>query len=68
MEFSTPNAIRQIRANAHKEMWVDGKKSCPLQAMSLAFKYHKIDITDSAEGLNILGTVPVTSHSRKFIP
>jgi hypothetical protein len=64
MEFSTPNAIRQIKANSHKEMWIDGQKQCPLQAMSFAFKYHKLDISDSAQGLNIQGTVPVCDHSQ----
>jgi hypothetical protein len=65
MEFSTPHAIRQIKANAHKEMWIDGQKQCPLQAMSFAFKYHKLDISDSAQGLNIHGTVPVCEHRQK---
>lgn len=65
MEFSTPNAIRQIKANAHKEMWVEGQKQCPLQAMSFAFKYHKIDISDSATGLDIQGTVPVIDYKRE---
>jgi len=66
MEFSTPNAIRQIKANVHKEMWVDGEKLCPLQAMSFAFKYHKIDISNSATGLNIHGTVPVANGKHKY--
>ena len=66
MEFSTPDAIRQIKANAHKEMWVDGEKQCPLQAMAFSFRYHKIDISNSATALNIHGTVPVTDHKRKF--
>ena len=65
MEFSTPNAIRQIKANAHKEMWVDGQKQCPLQAMSFAFKYHTLDISDSAMGLSIHGIVPVRAHKDK---
>ena len=65
MEFSTPNAIRQIKANNHKEIWVDGQKQCPLQAMSFAFKYHKLDITDSAIGLSVRGTVPVIDHKRE---
>lgn len=64
MEFSTPNAIRQIKANTHKEIWVDGQKQCPLQAMSFAFKYHKLDITNSSIGLNVRGTVPVIDHKR----
>jgi len=64
MEFSTPNAIRQIKANTHKEIWVDGQKQCPLQAMSFAFKYHKLDITNSAIGLSVRGTVPVIDHKR----
>jgi hypothetical protein len=65
MEFSTPNAIRQIKANTHKEIWVDGQKQCPLQAMSFAFKYHKLDITNSAIGLSVRGTVPVIDHKRE---
>jgi len=65
MEFSTPNAIREIKANTHKKIWVDGQKQCPLQAMSFAFKYHKLDITDSAIGLNVRGTVPVIDHKRE---
>ena len=65
MEFSTPNAIRQIKANTHREMWVEGQKQCPLQAMSFAFKYHKLDISDSAQGLTIHGTVPVSLHRQK---
>ncbi len=66
MEFSTPNAIRQIKDNAHKEMWVDGEKLCPLQAMSFAFKYHKINIHSSPLGLNIHGTVPVVNSKQKY--
>lgn len=62
MEFSTPHAIRQIKANTHKELWVEGQKQCPLQAMSFAFNYHTINIVDSAEGLNIEGIVPVSGH------
>jgi len=65
MEFSTPNAIREIKANTHRETWVEGQKQCPLQAMSFAFKYHKLDISDSAQGLNIHGTVPVHMHRQK---
>jgi len=65
MEFSTPNAIRQIKANTHKEMWVDGHKQCPLQAMSFALKYHKLDISDSGQGLSIHGIVPVAMQRQK---
>jgi hypothetical protein len=65
MEFSTPNAIRQIKANTHRAMWVDGHKKCPLQAMSFALQYHKLDISDSAQGLNIHGTVPVSKQRHK---
>jgi hypothetical protein len=63
MEFSTPNAIRQIKANTHKELWVEGQKQCPLQAMSFAFNYHTLNIVDSAEGLSIQGIVPVSSYT-----
>ena len=62
MEFSTPNAIRQIKANTHKNIWVEGQKQCPLQEMSFAFNYHTLNIIDSAEGLNIQGVVPVSGY------
>lgn len=65
MEFSTPNAIRQIKANTHREMRLDGQKVCPLQAMSFALRYHKLDISDSSTGLDIQGTVPVSVFLRK---
>ncbi|MFT5298299.1 MAG: hypothetical protein ACI9YH_004346 [Colwellia sp.] len=62
MEFSTPNAIRQIKANTHKQLWVEGHKQCPLQAMSFAFNYHTLNIVDSAEGLSIQGIDPVSDY------
>lgn len=65
MEFTTPDAIREIKANTHKDMWVDGHKQCPLQAMSFALRYHKINISDSAQGLSIEGTVPVSMNNVK---
>ena len=64
MEYSTPYAIRQIRSNNHKTIWINGQKQCPLQAMSFAFNYHKLDITESNRGLNITGTLPVVRNNK----
>mgnify|MGYP000474388349 FL=1 len=64
MEYSTPYAIRQIKSNNHKTMWINGEKQCPLQAMSFAFKYHRLDITDTGDSLNIVGTKPVVRNDK----
>jgi len=59
MEFSTPKAIHQIKLSHHKTVLIDGKKCCPLKAMTIAFNYHKVDITETDSCLTIKGILPV---------
>lgn len=67
MEFSTPKAIHQIKSSHHKKIIVEGQNCCPLQAMSIAFNYHKVDITETSSCLTIKGTVPVVRNNKFLI-
>lgn len=64
MELNTPAAIREIKAHKSQSILVDGKSQCPLQAMAFAMNYHKLDITETNQGLSIKGTVPVVRNNR----
>ncbi len=59
MEFNTPQAIREIKLSPKKRMLINGKKQCKLQAMSFALNYHKVDVTETLDELQIKGVVPV---------
>jgi hypothetical protein len=67
MEFSTPKAIHQIKSNHLKTMLVDGQKCCPLEAMTIAFKYHKVDITITASCMMIKGLTPVVRNDKYLL-
>ena len=66
MEFSTPKAIHQIKINNYKHISVEGKKCCPLEAMAVAFNYHRIDIKETQSSLDIKGLIPVTNKIKRF--
>jgi len=66
MEFNTPAALREIKAHNQEMMHVNGKQACPLQAMAFTMNYHKVDITETKQGLNITGTLAV-SRNNKFL-
>lgn len=59
MEFSTPQAIREIKLSLKNKILINGKNQCKLQAMSFALKYHKIDVTETLGELRVEGVVPV---------
>lgn len=64
MEYGTPQAIRQIKSSSKINIVVDGKEQCKLQAMSYAFKYHTIDVTESPFGLLVRGTQAISTGVR----
>jgi 5-enolpyruvylshikimate-3-phosphate synthase len=66
MEFNTPAALREIKAHSQEMMLVNGKESCPLQAMAFTMNYHKVDIVETKHGLHIKGTSPV-KRNNKFL-
>ena len=59
MEFSTPKAIHQIKTKQHKDLLVDGKNYCALEAMTMALNYHQLSIIETPTSLIIKGTVPI---------
>jgi len=67
MEFSTPKALHKIISTNHKKILVDGNQSCPLQAMSVAFNFHKVDIEETTSCLKIRGLIPVTRNEKFLI-
>jgi len=67
MEFSTPKAIHQIKLSHHKTVLVDGQKCCPLKAMTIAFNYHKVDITETSSCITIKGVVPVVGNDKYLL-
>lgn len=67
MELSTPKALHVIMAANHKRILVDGHNSCPLQAMSIAFNYHTIDIEETATSLKVRGVAPVIRNDKYLI-
>ncbi len=62
MEFNTPQAIRKIKLSNKVNLLINGEKKCKLQAMSFALNYHKVDVTETFDGLKIKGIVPVNSQ------
>jgi len=66
MEFSTPKALHKIISANHKKILVDGLQTCPLQAMSVAFNFHKVDIEETPSCLKMKGLIPVT-RNEKFL-
>jgi hypothetical protein len=61
MEFNTPQAIHEIKVSKKNRVLINGKKQCKLQAMSFALNYHKLDVTETLNELQIRGVVPVFS-------
>ncbi len=61
MEYSTPDAIREIKRSSRSEILIDGQEQCKLQAMSFALNYHKIDVTETPDSLQVKGVVPIGS-------
>ncbi len=59
MVYSTPEAIREIKKSPRNEILIDGQEQCKLQAMSFALNYHKIDVTETPDGVQVKGVVPV---------
>ncbi|NMP31189.1 hypothetical protein HII17_06395 [Thalassotalea sp. M1531] len=55
MEYSTAKAIRQIKLHNDKKVSINGKHSCPLQAMAFAFQYHTLDINESTTEMKVTG-------------
>ena len=64
MEFDTPKAIHQIKTSKKTNILVDGKEQCKLQAMSYALKYHRVDVTETSNGLSVTGTRAVHTATR----
>jgi hypothetical protein len=62
MEFNTPQAIREIKLSQKSRVVINGKDQCKLQAMSFAFKYHRVDITEKFDELQIKGIVAVGNY------
>jgi hypothetical protein len=61
MEFNTPQAIHEIKLSQKSNVLINGKKQCKLQAMSFALNYHKVDVTETHNTLQVKGIVPVGS-------
>jgi len=59
MEFNTPQAIREIKLSKKNNVTINGKRQCKLQAMSFAFNYHKLDVKETINELQIKGVIPV---------
>lgn len=64
MEYSTPKAIRQIKTHNKRPIIVEGKKQCPLQAMSFALNYHVLDITETDAQMSVTGIQAVSRVDR----
>jgi len=64
MEFDTPKAIHQIKTSQKSNILVDGKEQCKLQAMSYALKYHRLDVTETDNGLSVTGTQAVHTATK----
>ena len=59
MEFNTPQAIREIKRSEKSKILINGKSQCKLQAMSFALNFHRIDVTETANELQVKGVVAV---------
>jgi len=67
MEYSTAKAIRQIKMHNDRKVSINGRHSCPLQAMTFAFKYHTINIDESPTELRVTGRKKVKINERFLI-
>ncbi|MDG1752226.1 MAG: hypothetical protein P8I03_11270 [Thalassotalea sp.] len=67
MEFSTPQALHKIIGTTDKMVLVDGQQSCPLNAMSVAFNFHTIDISETNTTIDIKGVLPVVRNEKYLI-
>ncbi|MCO4798006.1 MAG: hypothetical protein KC484_02245 [Colwelliaceae bacterium] len=67
MQFSTPEALHKIIGANNKKIMVDGHQSCPLNAMSVAFNYHTIDINETSSSLSVKGVSPVVRNDKFLI-
>ncbi|MBL4910378.1 MAG: hypothetical protein JKX78_10265 [Alteromonadaceae bacterium] len=67
MEFSTPDAIRQIRSNRQQKIMIDGHSKCQLEAMTFAINYHRLHIIKTHDSLTITGAVPVIRNDKFLI-
>ncbi len=67
MHFSTPKALRKIISTKNKKVLVDGRHTSTLQAMSVAFNYHKIHIEETATCLKVEGVDPVIRNDKYLI-
>jgi len=67
MHLSTPKALRKIITTNHKRILVDGQQTSPLQAMSVAFNYHKIHIEETSTCLRVAGVDPVIRNDKFLI-
>jgi hypothetical protein len=67
MQFTTPQALHKIIGTTNKMVMVDGHQSCPLNAMSVAFNYHTIDISETNSSIDIKGILPVIRNEKFLI-
>lgn len=67
MQFSTPEALHKIIGSTDKIVMVDGHQSCPLNAMSIAFNFHTIDIAETNTSIDIKGVLPVIRNEKYLI-
>lgn len=66
MEFNSPKAIHQIKIKNYKQISVNGQKCCPLEAMSVAFNFHRVNIEETHDSLDIRGITPVANKVKAF--
>lgn len=66
MEFSTPEALREIKNSKKDYAIINGEKTCILKAMTFAINYHVVDIKETAGQLFIKG-VKVVKRLDKYI-
>jgi hypothetical protein len=67
MQFSTPQALHKIIGTTDKMVMVDGHQSCPLNAMSVAFNFHTIDISETSTTIDIKGVLPVLRNDKYLL-
>lgn len=67
MVFSTSKAIHKIKSSHHKSMLVDGHQCCHLKAMTIAFNFHEVDITETTSCMTIKGVVPVVKNDKYLL-
>lgn len=67
MQLSTPEALHKIIGANNKTILIDGHQSCQLNAMSVAFNYHTIDINETSSSLTVKGISPVVRNEKFLI-